>query len=96
MKTFLKDAGFEVAFFLAGLFGALVNTDNHKLKIWQRVLAFISGGLIANYFTPLVFILLNLNGGTKFAIAFAIGFLGMKGVSPLILKATALVKSKIK
>lgn len=86
MKTFLKDAGFELALFVAGLFGAISNVNNQKLKFWQKILAFIAGGAIANYLTPLVFIYINLNESTKYGIAFLLGYSGMESVKLILLK----------
>lgn len=86
MKNVLKDAGLEIALFIAGLFGAVSNINNQKLKFWQKILAFITGGAIANYLTPLVFVYINLNENTKYGIAFLLGYSGMESVKFILLK----------
>jgi predicted MFS family arabinose efflux permease len=95
-NTWWQDAGFEIALFIAGVLGAISNINNQKLSLWQKLLAFISGGAIANYLTPLVFIYLNLNENTKFGIAFLLGFSGMEGVKFIIIKAKDIFKTKTK
>lgn len=93
-SSFWQDIGFELALFIAGIFGAMSNINNQKLKLWQKLLAFISGGAIANYLTPLIFIYFNLNENTKFGIAFLLGFSGMEGVKYIIVRIKEISKNK--
>lgn len=91
-NTFLQDLGFEIALFIAGCLGAMSNINNQKLKVWQKLIAFLSGGAIANYLTPLIFIYFNLNENTKFGIAFLLGFSGMEGVKYIIVRVKEITK----
>lgn len=90
----LQDVGFEIGLFIAGCIGAISNLDNQKLKTWQKIFAFISGGAIANYITPLIYIYFNINKNTMFGIAFLLGFSGMEGVKYIITSTKAIIKNK--
>lgn len=92
----MQDIGFEMGLFVAGCIGAISNIDNQKLKRWEKILAFISGGAIANYITPLIYIYLNLNKNTMFGIAFLLGFSGMEGVKYVIASIKSIVKNRKK
>jgi energy-converting hydrogenase Eha subunit A len=81
----LKAIGFEVAMFLAGLAGAWVSTNKQKsLTNLERVSAVFSGGLIANYITPVFVNLLNFTESTTYGVAFIVGYIGMKSVEYVI------------
>jgi hypothetical protein len=92
INDFLRDMGFEIALFVAGCLGSLSNTSNQRLPGWQRLLAFLSGGAIANYLTPIIYTYLNINKSAMFGIAFLLGFSGMEGVKYVI----GFAKSKLK
>lgn len=84
MKWFfslLKDLGFDVILFIAGVSGAIAflpkNTTKSKL---EKFISVISGGLAANYLTPLFGSLLNLNNDGLYGLAFLVGYGGLKSV----------------
>lgn len=81
MYDLLKSLGLEVPTFLAGSSGAVVFlTKNNKMSTAQRFLTILSGGLTANYITPLVANWLCLDTNVLYGIAFLLGFSGMKSV----------------
>jgi|GEM_PF-2370410 len=81
----LKMLGFEIAMFIAGLFGAFVNTNNLKnLRPFERVGLIISGGLIANYITPIFADILFLNDSTRGGMAFIVGYMGMTSIAYIV------------
>jgi hypothetical protein len=81
----LKLVGFEIGMFIAGLFGAFVNTNSLKnLKPWERIGLIVSGGLIANYITPVFVSVLTLNESTQFGMAFVVGYMGMTSIAVIV------------
>jgi hypothetical protein len=53
----------------------------------QRFCTVVSGGLSANYMTPLAGDYLHLGSNVLYGVAFLLGYSGMKGVELLILEA---------
>ena len=81
----LKVIGFEIGMFIAGLFGAFVNTNTMKsLKPYERAGLIISGGLIANYITPIFVSIMDFNESTQFGMAFVIGYMGMTSIAYIV------------
>jgi len=81
----LKLVGFEVGMFIAGLFGAFVNTNTMKgLKPYERAGLIISGGLVANYITPVLVNIMDFNESTQFGMAFVIGYMGMTSIAYIV------------
>ena len=82
----LKSYGISTEIFLAGASGAIVFlTSSKQMTHTQRFLTTLSGGLSANYLTPLVANWFNLDPSVLYGIAFLLGYSGMKSVE-LILK----------
>jgi len=83
IKTFkaLEDYGIHVALILAGWFGAIV-AISHKRELTktQKALAMLSGAIIGNYLTPVLFEYININENTKYGIACMFGFSGYEGI----------------
>jgi hypothetical protein len=78
----LKLVGFEVGLFIAGLFGAFVNTNTMKgLTRYERAALILSGGFCANYITPIFVNILNMQESTMFGMAFVIGYMGMTSIA---------------
>ncbi len=81
----LKYIGLEVPVFLAGTSGAIVFlSKSSNMTHSQRFLTVLSGGLSANYLTPLVGNWLNLGNEVLYGVAFLLGFSGMETVKLLI------------
>ncbi|OIQ22223.1 MAG: hypothetical protein BM557_01235 [Flavobacterium sp. MedPE-SWcel] len=77
----LKDFGFDVILFIAGLAGGIVVLNrSNKLTRIQKFSTVLSGGLTANYLTPLVAEWLNLSDKTLYGLAFILGYGGLKFV----------------
>lgn len=90
---FLEELGIHVALIVAGMFGSILTIGNRKeLNSWQKVLAVLSGGAIANYLTPVISDMVNINESTRYGFGFLLGFSGLEGVKWIILK----IKSKHK
>lgn len=82
---FLKNIGIESQTFIAGMSGAVVFlTKSKNMTRTQQFLTVLSGGLSANYLTPVVANWFNLNPSVLYGIAFLLGYSGMKSVELLI------------
>ena len=81
----LEHFGIHIALIVAGVFGSIVSIS-HKTNLtkMQRFLAMMSGGIIANYVTPVIFEYININENTKYGFACMLGFSGYEGMKWLI------------
>ena len=78
----LKLFGINFGLYLAGLFGAYVNTNTMKdLKPYERAGLILSGGLCANYITPIFIGWLNMSENTQFGMAFIVGYMGLTSIA---------------
>ncbi len=50
----------------------------------QRFMAMMSGGIIANYVTPVIFEYININQNTRYGFACMLGFSGYEGMKFII------------
>lgn len=81
----LKYSGIETQTFIAGASGAVVFlTKSKSMTRTQQFLTVLSGGLSANYLTPMVANYLNLDDKVLYGIAFILGYSGMKSVELII------------
>jgi hypothetical protein len=81
----LKQIGIETQTFIAGMSGALVLLIKTKnMTRTQQFLTVLSGGLSANYLTPIVAGWFNLHQEMLYGVAFLLGYSGMKSVEMLI------------
>ncbi len=91
----LKFIGIEAPVFMAGSSGAIVFlTKNNKMTKMQQFCTVMSGGLSANYLTPLVGEWLNLDNKVLYGVAFLLGYSGMKGVELVIMELKKRLTSK--
>ena len=82
---FLKIYGISSEIFIAGISGSIVFlTRSKNMSNLQRFLTVLSGGLSANYLTPLVSNWFNLETNTLYGIAFLLGYSGMKSVETIL------------
>lgn len=82
-----KSVGFEISLIVAGLAGAFVSVSKDKqMTFIEKTVAIISGGLIANYVTPVAIDWVQMGENTKYGVAFLMGYTGLKGVEYLIQK----------
>lgn len=85
--TRLIDYGIEIGFLISGFFGSLmlVSRDASQ-RLGATVASLLAGTACANYLTPVAIGMLpegvRLQG--KYAIAFMMGFMGLKGLEVLI------------
>lgn len=83
---FLKAFGLDAVLLLAGIAGGISSlTKNSQLTKRQKFISVLSGGLSANYLTPLVGHWLNLTDDVLYGVAFLLGYGGLKGVETLYL-----------
>jgi len=81
----LKSIGIEVPLVIAGSSGAIVLLTKVKnMTRTQRFLVVLSGGLSANYITPLLEKVLGWDDSTHYGLAFLVGYSGMEFVKLLI------------
>lgn len=81
-----KFIGFHLSLVIAGIAGAFVSNSIKKLSVMERIFSVVSGGLIANYVTPIIVDIMNLSISTSNGIAFLMGYMGLKAVEILIEK----------
>jgi hypothetical protein len=82
---FLKAFGISAEIFVAGISGAIVFLTRSKdMSNTQRFLTTLSGGLSANYLTPIVANWFNLDPSVLYGIAFLLGYSGMKSVELIL------------
>lgn len=81
----LKSIGIEAATFIAGSSGAVaLLAKSKKMSKTQQFFTVLSGGLSANYVTPLVISILGLDSNVGYGVAFILGYSGMKFVESII------------
>jgi hypothetical protein len=78
----LKAIGIDVGLLISGLFGAvLLMSKNAAEDLRTTILSIIGGAASANYMTPILLDLFNLDTpNANYGIAFLLGFLGLKGI----------------
>ena len=83
-NDFLHQIGFELYAFFGGIAGAFVSQKGKQKTFYERFTAILSGGLIANYMTPLFLDVINLGERGGYGMAFILGFMGMSAVELVI------------
>ena len=85
--TFLESKGIKTVLFVAGVGGGLANLMKaSNLTYYQKFITVLVGGFSANYLTPIVGSIMNLNDDTLYGIAFLVGFGGLKSIEILFEK----------
>lgn len=87
MEIFLLRYGIDIGFLVSGFFGALILVSkNSAQKLSTTVASILAGTACANYLTPVVMSVLpeSVRNGGKYAVAFVMGFMGLKGLELLI------------
>jgi hypothetical protein len=82
----LKEDGIDISLALAGLFGALMTTTRTSgAHIGKSILSLVGGAASANYLTPLLMHISKLENDTHyaFAVAFLLGFAGLRVVDAI-------------
>lgn len=75
----LKEIGIDVGLAVSGFFGSLLTIGRHR--DWKTATAAVLSGMgSATYLTPLVIELLPSSSSSQYAVAFVLGFLGLRGV----------------
>jgi hypothetical protein len=85
----LKEEGIDIGFAIAGLFGALLMMSKTAgLNAGRTVLATVGGAASANYVTPLILHVAKLENDPtySYAIAFLLGFAGLRAIETLTSK----------
>lgn len=83
MKTLqlLKELGFDVILFIAGIAGGVAFLPKNSTKSrWEKFASVVSGGFAANYLTPVIGKWLSLTDDTMYGLAFLVGYGGLKSV----------------
>lgn len=98
---FLK-YGIDIGFLLSGFFGALLlSIKKRRQKVSRSIACIFAGTMSANYLTPLIlqFAPAGVQEKGKYAVAFMMGYIGLKGLEFIIefgLEYVKLAKNKIK
>lgn len=92
---YLKTYGISTEIFLAGVSGAIVFlTKSSEMSHTQKFLTTLSGGLCANYLTPMVASWFSLDSNVLYGIAFLLGYSGMKTVELILVLFQKRIASK--
>ena len=89
VEAFLIRYGIDIGFLVSGFFGALLLVSkNSAQKLSTTIASILAGTACANYLTPVVINLLpeSIKNQGKYAVAFVMGFLGLKGLEMVIEK----------
>jgi len=87
IEVFLLRYGIDIGFLVSGFFGALLLVSkNSAQKLSATIASILAGTACANYLTPVVMSFLpdTIQNGGKYAVAFVMGFLGLKGLEMII------------
>jgi hypothetical protein len=88
-EQFLLRYGIHIGFIVSGFFGALllVSRDSAQ-KLSTTIASILAGTACANYLTPVVMSILpeSVQSNGKYAVAFIMGFLGLKGLELVLNK----------
>lgn len=78
----LKEYGIDIALLAAGLFGAVLTTSKNAARnLGSTISSLVAGAAAANYLTPVVVQFAKIDGErTQYAIAFLLGFVGLRAV----------------
>ena len=87
VEQFLLSYGIDIGFLISGFFGALLLVPkNSAQRVGSTIASLLAGTACANYLTPVVMSMLpdavQTNG--KYAVAFVMGFMGLKGLEMVI------------
>ena len=103
IEAFLVRYGIDIGFLISGFFGALLLVSkNSAQRVSTTIASILAGTACANYLTPVVMNMLpeGVRNNGKYAVAFVMGFMGLKGLELLIdklfIKAQIKVESKKK
>ncbi len=95
IKHFFEGLSINISLLIAGFFGSFVSGSEKEMSFRERLVAYLSGGFIANYLSPVLSEMLGLSDSTKYGFAFALGFSGVAGVKWLITLAKKKLHKKI-
>ena len=87
LEGFLIRYGIDIGFLVSGFFGALLLVSkNSAQKISTTIASILAGTACANYLTPVIMTFLpdSVKNGGKYATAFVMGFMGLKGLELLL------------
>lgn len=96
-QTYLLRYGLDLGFLLSGFFGALLlSIKKKKQKLSKTIGCIFAGTMCANYMTPLVLTIApsGIQEKGKYAVAFMMGYMGLKGLEFIIDFIVEYVNSK--
>ena len=86
-EGFLLKYGIDIGFLVSGFFGSLLLVSKNSTQRLKTTIASILAGMAcANYLTPVALGLIPeaVRPNSKYAMAFVLGFLGLKGLEFVI------------
>jgi presenilin-like A22 family membrane protease len=89
--------GIDIGFLISGFCGAVLLTiKKRKQKIRKSIACIVAGTLCANFLTPLVlnFAPKSIQENGKYAVAFMMGYMGLKGLEIIVDIIEAYIDSK--
>jgi hypothetical protein len=76
--------GLDIALLVSGFAGAILFLKKVGEKsIASGFISLLSGSLCANYLTPFISDLLQINGDSRYGVGFVLGYIGLKGVEKI-------------
>jgi hypothetical protein len=97
LNTSLLRYGLDLGFLISGFFGALLlSIRNRKKSLTKSITCIFAGALSANYLTPFIlnFAPQSMQQNSKYALAFIMGYIGLKGVEEISEVLIQYIKSK--
>ena len=88
-EAILLKYGIDIGFLVSGFFGSLLLVSKKSTQKLKTTIASVLAGMAcANYLTPVALALIpeSVRSGSKYAMAFVLGFMGLKGLEYLIEK----------
>ena len=87
IEGFLLKYGIDIGFLVSGFFGSLLLVSKKSTQRLKTTIASVLAGMAcANYLTPVALAMLpeSIRSGSKYAMAFVLGFMGLKGLEYII------------
>ena len=85
MKELFEKLALNMPLLVIGFVGAIIHTFTHRQQSFARgLLKVVTGTLSANYLTPLMMHLLDINMDAQYGVAFFLGYSGLKTIEMLM------------
>ena len=97
IPQYLLKYGIDIGFILSGFFGALLlSLNKRRQSLLKHISTIVAGTACANYLTPVLlhFLPESIHDKGKYAAAFMMGYIGLKGLEFIIDIVTEQIRAK--